>query len=61
MDFYDPGDLSDEKIESKHSHEWTFKNRSEAGKKAGNSPMIPLSIGGNANFIGAKLIILWPF
>ena len=35
-------------------------NRSEAGKKPGDSSMCPLSIGENANFNGAKLMILWP-
>ena len=58
MDFYDSEDLRGEKIESKRSHETTFMNRSEAGKKSGSSPMCPLSIGENANFNGAKSMIL---
>ena len=57
MNFYDPEDLRGEKIESKRSHEMTFMNRSEAGKKLGSSPMCPLLIGENAGYNGAKLIV----
>ncbi len=58
MHFYDSEGLRGEKIESKHGHETTFMNRSEAGKKYGSNPMCPLSIGENADFNEAKLIIL---
>ncbi len=58
MQFYDSADSRSEKIESKRGHETTFKNRSEAGKKPGRSPMCPLSIGENANFNGVKAMIL---
>ena len=58
MHFYDSEDLRGEKIESKRGRETTFINRSEAGKKPGDSSTCPLSIGENADFNETKLMIL---
>ena len=59
MDFYDPEILNVEILGPKHGHETTFMNRSEAGKKPGNSPIHAPSIGENAVFNAAILTVLW--
>ena len=60
MDFYDPEILSAEILGPKHVHKTTFMNRSEAGKKHGDSPIHALSIGENAVFNAVILTILLP-